>query len=39
MTQAQCENMLSQGKEAGKSHGFRVTLTEFYCEKVNTVKK
>lgn len=33
LTQAQCENMLSQGKEAGKSHGFRVTLTEFCCEK------
>lgn len=33
LTQAQCENMLSRDKEAGKSHGFRVTLTKFRCEK------
>lgn len=34
LTQAQCENMLTRDKEAGKSHGFRVRLTEFCCEKV-----
>ncbi|MGU3428878.1 DUF1187 family protein [Enterobacter hormaechei] len=39
LTQTQCENMLSVNKEAGKSHGFRVRLTEFCCEKVNTIKK
>ncbi|HDC4362257.1 TPA: DUF1187 family protein [Enterobacter hormaechei] len=35
LTQAQCENMLSRDKEAGKSHGFRVKLTEFCCENVD----
>ncbi|WP_277973549.1 DUF1187 family protein, partial [Pantoea agglomerans] len=34
LTQAQCENMFSVDKEARKSHGFRVKLTEFCCEKV-----
>ncbi|HEQ3521860.1 TPA: DUF1187 family protein [Citrobacter freundii] len=34
LTQKQCENMLSRDKEAGKSFGFQVKLTEFCCEKV-----
>ncbi|HFQ9142132.1 TPA: DUF1187 family protein [Enterobacter cancerogenus] len=39
LTQKQCENMLSRDKQAGRHTGFRVSLTAFCCEKVNTVKK
>ncbi|EBK7142940.1 hypothetical protein DO822_16955 [Salmonella enterica subsp. enterica serovar Saintpaul] len=35
LTQAQCENMLSKDKEAGRHNGFRVTLTEFSCERAD----
>lgn len=34
MTLEQCETKLSRNSEAGKHNGFRVTLTEFLCEKV-----
>lgn len=34
MTREQCETMLSRGREVGKCYGFRVTLTDFRCEKV-----
>ncbi|TKK12448.1 hypothetical protein EcCFBP13530_23710 [Enterobacter cancerogenus] len=37
LTQKQCEKMFSKDKEAGKSYGYRVRLTEFCCEKVNSV--
>lgn len=44
LTQAQCEKMLSRKKEPGKAYGFRVTLTNFSCEKFsnttgNTLKR
>jgi len=39
LTQEQCENMLSRAKEAGKHNGFRVTLTNFSCERVEDVTK
>ncbi|EKC2282245.1 DUF1187 family protein [Salmonella enterica] len=35
MTLEQCETMLSRDREAGRHNGFRVTLTEFLCEKVD----
>ena len=34
MTLEQCETMLSRDREAGRHNGFRVTLTDFSCEKV-----
>lgn len=34
MTLEQCETMLSRNREAGRHNGFRVSLTEFLCEKV-----
>lgn len=33
LTQTQCENMLSLDNQAGRGYGFRVTLSEFSCEK------
>lgn len=34
MTLEQYETMLSRNREAGRHNGFRITLTEFLCEKV-----
>lgn len=39
LTQTQCENMFSVDKEAGKSHGFRVKLTEFCCENMGSKER
>lgn len=35
MTLEQCEAKMSRDKEAGRYNGFRVTLTEFSCEKID----
>ena len=35
MTLEHCETMLSRDREAGRYNGFRVTLTEFSCERVD----
>ncbi|ENN8814628.1 DUF1187 family protein [Salmonella enterica] len=35
MTLEQCETILSRDREAGRYNGFRVTLTEFSCERVD----